>query len=93
MDITIFNFDIINIINNNLDYKDIINFSLTNKYFYEMYNANKNNISFQVSTNNVDDLIKSCETFPKIKINFIFNNKKYIIDDIEKYNNNILSKG
>ena len=95
MDITNFNFDIMNIIYNNLDYIDIINVSSTNKYFYNMLKENNKYIY-----SNKNKYITICDTkyeksyyynyFHKIKIldniiNIIPNIKIKLIIDTEHY--------
>ena len=77
MSITNFNFDIINIIYNKLDYIDIINFSSTNKYLYNIYKTNLKFIEIDETM-----IVASC----KPNDNFYYNNRVYH----DNYDNNLL---
>lgn len=86
IDINIFNFDIINIINKNLDYIDIIHFSSSTKHLFDIYKNNKKYICSEEIINYQKFInYKLYNHFPKMRLAF-----KFLEKSDEIYNNNIV---
>ncbi len=87
--INIFNFDIINIINKNLDYVDIINLSSSNKHLFDIYKNNKKYIcSNEIISYQKFIKYNLYNHFPKMKLSFKFSLEEVQPDEI--YKNNIV---